>query len=169
MNVDNHGIIVLVGLANSFLTLLHFCTKLQYRPLVWRNTHPYCLIDRHEDITHPNKISDDPNCDRSITFYGYVRGTNLKPGQQVHVIGVGDFSMEEVSVLPDPCPLPSKDGQRQTLNKKDSLLYAPLSNVGAVTFDKDAVYIDIGRVNYTKKENLEVGNRGEADEDLEEV
>ncbi len=55
------------------------------------------------------------------------------------------------------------------MNKKDSLLFAPLSNVGAVTFDKDAIYIDIGQVNYTKKENLEVGNRGEADEDLEEV
>jgi ribosome biogenesis protein BMS1 len=42
----------------------------------------------------------------------------------------------------------------KTLNKKDSLLFAPLSNVGAVSFDKDAVYIDIGRANYTKKENL---------------
>lgn len=43
---------------------------------------------------------------------------------------------------------------QQTLKKKDSLLFAPLSNIGAVSFDKDAVYIDIGRVNYTKKENL---------------
>jgi ribosome biogenesis protein BMS1 len=132
---------------------------------VWRNTHPYCVIDRHEDITHPNKVSEDPNCDRSVTFYGYVRGTNLKPGQKVHVIGIGDYSMEEVSVLPDPCPLPNKDAQRQTLNKKDSLLFAPLSNVGAVTFDKDAVYIDIGRVNYTKKEHLEVGKRSENDDE----
>jgi ribosome biogenesis protein BMS1 len=39
------------------------------------------------------------------------------------------------------------------------LLFAPLSNVGAVSFDKDAVYIDIGRVNYTKKENLDISAR----------
>ena len=52
---------------------------------------------------------------------------------------------------------------KQSLKKKDSLLFAPLSNVGAVSFDKDAVYIDIGRANYTKKENLALGKE---DEDL---
>jgi ribosome biogenesis protein BMS1 len=41
------------------------------------------------------------------------------------------------------------------LKKKESLLFAPLSNVGAVSFDKDAIYIDIGRANYTKKTELE--------------
>ena len=57
------------------------------------------------------------------------------------------------------------------MNKKDSLLFAPLSNVGAVSFDKDAVYIDVGRVNYTKKENLELLDRngeGEDEDDDEE-
>ena len=55
------------------------------------------------------------------------------------------------------------------MNRKDSLLFAPLSNVGAVSFDKDAVYIDVGRVNYTKKENLELGDRnGENDEEEED-
>jgi ribosome biogenesis protein BMS1 len=44
------------------------------------------------------------------------------------------------------------------LKKKDSLLFAPSSNVGAVSFDKDAVYIDIGRANYTKKEDLQGDN-----------
>ena len=39
------------------------------------------------------------------------------------------------------------------------MLFAPLSNVGAVSFDKDAVYIDIGRVNYTKKEHLDILER----------
>jgi ribosome biogenesis protein BMS1 len=52
------------------------------------------------------------------------------------------------------------------------LLFAPLSNVGAVSFDKDAVYIDVGRANYTKKENLDLTSRQkvntDADEDDEE-
>ena len=52
---------------------------------------------------------------------------------------------------------------KQTLKKKDSLLFAPLSNVGAVSFDKDAVYIDIGRANYTKKENLALEKEEEED------
>jgi len=33
-------------------------------------------------------------------------------------------------------------------------LYAPLSNVGEVSFDSDAIYIDIGQANYTKKEHI---------------
>ena len=153
-------------LKNEINQLKLFISRVKYRPLIWRNTHPYVLVDRHEDITHPNKLAENPDCNRSITFYGYVRGTNLKPGQKVHIIGVGDYPMEEVSALPDPCPVPDKERQRQTLNKKDSLLFAPLSNVGAVSFDKDAVYIDIGRVNYTKKENLELSTRiTEVDED----
>ena len=149
---------------------------LQFRPLIWRNTHPYVLVDRHEDITHPNLTDQDPDCDRSVTFYGWVRGSHLKPGQKVHLIGVGDYNMAEVSKLPDPCPIPDKDREQKSLKKKDALLFAPLSNVGAVSYDKDAIYIDIGRANYTKKENLqtlqngleEINDNNESDDDDEE-
>mmetsp|Transcript_28798 Transcript_28798/g.44026 ORF Transcript_28798/g.44026 Transcript_28798/m.44026 type:complete len:1176 (+) Transcript_28798:155-3682(+) len=143
-------------------------SRTKCRPLIWRNTHPYVLVDRHEDITHPNKIAEDPSCDRSITFYGYVRGSHLKLGHKMHMIGVGDFNMTELNFMPDPCPLPIADEQNKSLNKKDSKLFAPLSNVGAVSFDKDAVYIDIGQANYTKKENLDLDeNRGEDESDDE--
>ena len=111
------------------------------------------MVDRHEDITHPNLTDKDPTCDRSVTFYGYVRGSHLKGGQKVHIIGVGDFNMAEVETVQDPCPIPDKD--RKTLKKKDALLFAPHSNVGAVSFDKDAIYIDIGRANYTKSDILQ--------------
>lgn len=85
----------------------------QYRPLVWRNTHPYVLVDRHEDVTDPNAVDENSACDRSIVYYGYVRGTHLKPGMKVHVIGVGDFGMASVSALPDPLPLPDKESERK--------------------------------------------------------
>lgn len=153
------GIINGKYMKNEVNQLKLFISRAKYRPLVWRNTHPYVLVDRYEDITHPSKIEEDDDCKRSLTLYGYVRGTNLKANQKVHLIGVGDFDIEQVTSLPDPCPIPDKEKQRQTINKKDSLLFAPLSNVGNVTFDKDAVYIDIGKVNYTKKENLEISTR----------
>ncbi len=81
--------------------------------MVWRNTHPYVLVDRHEDITPPNKTLDDPKCDRSVTFYGYVRGTNIKAGTKLHVIGVGDYSIAEINAIPDPCPLPDQNKKKQ--------------------------------------------------------
>ena len=88
----------------------------------------------------------------------------MKPGMKVHLIGVGDFSMVEVSTLPDPCPIPEKESK--TLKKKDSLLFAPQSNVGAVSFDKDAIYVDIGKANYTKKEMIQ-GAEDDNPENLE--
>ena len=56
--------------------------------------------------------------------------------------GVGDFSVADVGFLPDPCPLPDTQRKR-TLNEKERLLYAPMSGVGGVVYDKDAVYIDL--------------------------
>src|SRR4051812_46008251 len=75
---------------------------------------------------------------------------------QVHVAGVGDFSMERVSSLEDPCPLPNKIKKR-SLNEKERLLYAPMSNVGNVTIDQDVVYIKISdhKVNFTRPEDIE--------------
>ncbi|KAL7488232.1 hypothetical protein ACHAW6_013816 [Cyclotella cf. meneghiniana] len=145
------------------LTLL--LSRVKYRPLVWRNTHPYVVVDRCEDITHPSKVDDDETCERSVAFYGYVRGTNLKEGTKVHLIGVGDYEMAEISALGDPCPVVDKEKEAPTLNKKDTKLYAPLSNVGLVSFDKDAVYIDIGKVNYTKKENLDLPRKENGEEE----
>jgi hypothetical protein len=57
--------------------------------VMWRNTHPYVSVDRHEDITHHNLTDGDPTCDRSVVFYGYARGSH---GQNVHLVGVGDFT-----------------------------------------------------------------------------
>lgn len=50
--------------------------------------------------------------------------------------------VQEMDGLPDPCPLPSSQ-RRRGLNDKERLLYAPMSDVGALLFDKDAAYIDI--------------------------
>lgn len=70
------------------------------------------MVDRHEDITDPNEVENDLNCKRDVVFYGYVRGTHLKPGMKVHMIGVGDFMADDVKVLPDPCPIPEKESER---------------------------------------------------------
>lgn len=78
--------------------------------MVWRNTHPYVLVDRHEDITNPNDVEKTQgDCDRTVVFYGYVRGTHLKHNMKVHLIGVGDYDISEISSLNDPCPIPDKD------------------------------------------------------------
>lgn len=56
--------------------------------------------------------------------------------------GCGDYTAADISYLPDPCPLPDKLKKRK-LDDRERLIYAPMSGVGGVVFDKDAVYIDL--------------------------
>ncbi|KAK2876347.1 hypothetical protein Q8A67_020443 [Cirrhinus molitorella] len=131
-----------------------FISVMKFRPLVWRTSHPYVVADRMEDLTDPETIRLDPKCDRTVSLYGYLRGMFLKNKCQVHIPGVGDFSVGDVSFLPDPCPLPEVIKKR-ALNVKERLLYAPMAGVGGLVYDKDAVYIDMPS-EYVKQQQEEV-------------
>lgn len=72
--------------------------------------------------------------------------------------------MDDVSILPDPCPLPDK--VRKRLDEKQKLIYAPMSDVGGIMYDKDAVYINVPG-SFTKKSQIvksTVGADGSGDE-----
>jgi ribosome biogenesis protein BMS1 len=144
--------------------LSRFISIMKFRPLQWRNNHPYLVVDRIEDLTHPEEIQKNDKCDREVTLYGYLRGTNLKRHSRVHIAGVGDFTLDEVSKLNDPCPLP--DGQRKSLSERQKLIYAPLSDVGGIVYDKDAIYIDVPG-NFTRKSAISKDSKAE-DEESEE-
>lgn len=58
--------------------------------------------------------------------------------------------VSDVSCIPDPCPLPDLN-KRRSLNDLERKLYAPLSGVGGIVYDKDAVYIDLGNTQSQKK------------------
>lgn len=160
----------------EILNLSRFISVMKFRPLKWRNEHPYLLADRITDLTHPDLIqSKGKQIDRKIALYGYLHGTPLPSigGTKVHIAGVGDFAISQVEKLPDPCPTPAyqqkldeyerlklkeENGnssttptvrRRKRLDDKDKLIYAPMSDVGGVLMDKDAVYIDVG----SKKDN----------------
>ncbi|CAG8655462.1 13189_t:CDS:2, partial [Acaulospora morrowiae] len=140
--------------------LSRFISVMKFRPLVWRNTHPYLVADRVEDLTDPEEARKNPICDRTVTLYGYLRGTNMKSNMKVHIPGVGDHYLSDVTVLPDPCPLPDK--VRKSLSEKQKLIYAPMSDVGGIMYDKDAVYINVPG-NFTK-ENNEDGDEHEVEQ-----
>nr|XP_030871244.2 ribosome biogenesis protein BMS1 homolog isoform X2 [Gorilla gorilla gorilla] len=120
-----------------------FITVMKFRPLTWQTSHPYILADRMEDLTNPEDIRTNIKCDRKVSLYGYLRGAHLKNKSQIHMPGVGDFAVSDISFLPDPCALPEQQKKR-CLNEKEKLVYAPLSGVGGVLYDKDAVYVDLG-------------------------
>lgn len=135
------------------------------RPLIWRNSHPYCLADRFLDITPPTQVEENEKCDRQVALYGYLRGTNFPAiNARVHVPGVGDLTVKEIESLPDPCPTPFLDqaiakasgkASRRRLGEKQKVLFAPMSDVGGVLVDKDAVYIEIKSNTFDKDAEYE--------------
>ncbi|CAI4217085.1 unnamed protein product, partial [Parascedosporium putredinis] len=145
------------------------------RPLIWRNTHPYSVIDSFRDITHPTKVEEDPMCDRSIVVSGYLRGTNFaSSGQRIHVPGLGDFTVAAIEGLPDPCPTPAmeqaaakitgKKGRRR-LDEKDKKLHAPMSDRSGLKVDGDAVWITREKgFTFSKEDDEEDRELGEGEE-----
>ena len=71
----------------------------------------------------------------------------------MHIAGVGDHKLWSINALPDPCPLPSA-AKKKGLREKEKLIYAPMSDVGELLYDKDAVYININdhQVQFSKTE-----------------
>ena len=110
----------------------------------------------------------------SLTTSVDVRGTHLKPSMRVHLIGAGDFDIDKIAAIEDPCPLPDKNNpnsSKRSLKSKETLLYAPMANVGRLQMDRDGVYIEIKDVHYTKPDQLFLGEQrdtGVNDLDLSE-
>ncbi|OCF41810.1 ribosome biogenesis protein BMS1 [Kwoniella heveanensis CBS 569] len=125
--------------------LSRFISVMKFRPLVFRNQHPYLLADRLQDMTPREMIRENPKIDRTITLYGYLRGPNLPArNAKIHIPGAGDLEIKEVERLADPCPLPTLESERRRkMGEKAKLIHAPMSDVGGVMYDKDAVYINV--------------------------
>jgi ribosome biogenesis protein BMS1 len=142
------------------------------RPLVWRNSHPYTVIDSFRDITHPTNIEENEKCDRTVVLSGYLRGTNFAAqGQRVHIPGLGDYSISKIEALPDPCPTPYMDQAiakatgktgRRRLDEKEKRLHAPMSDKSGLKIDGDAIYITRAKgFNFDKDADVEERGEGE--------
>lgn len=138
--------------------LCRFMSVVKFRPLIFRNQHPYLLADRIQDLTPRESIRLNPKMDRTVTLYGYLRGINLPArNASVHIPGAGDLIVKTVERLPDPCPLPTLDSERRRkMGEKGKLIHAPMSDVGGMTFDKDAVYVNV-LGSFTRRDEDEEG------------
>ena len=149
---------------NEVQRLALFVSRVKFRPLVWRNAHPYVLVDRIELLPQRNGKKENDTNTRDVTLFGYVRGSRLRSGGSVHLAGAGDFSLDvdAVSALPDPCPLASsstnggafqKDSVKEKKKNKSAALHAPMADSGRVSVDREGgLSIELRTVTYTKKE-----------------
>ena len=113
----------------------------------WRNTHSCVFFDRFEDLTNPDEVAKDPKQNRSIAFYGYVRGHPLKAHQLVHIPGLGDFPVAHISIQEDPCTpfekgAANKASRMRHLSAKHKKMYAPYCDAAAMGYDENAVFLN---------------------------
>ncbi|KAM0747297.1 DUF663-domain-containing protein, partial [Meredithblackwellia eburnea MCA 4105] len=145
----------------EILNLSRFISVAKFRPLVFRNTHSYFLVDRFEDITPREQIRTMPKEDRTIALFGYLRGVPLRPPSSTHSLrvhvpgsGVDAFTVGRMLELMDPCPLPTKDSEkRRKLGDRNKIAYAPMSGGagGGVMWDGERVWINTGG-SFTRRE-----------------
>ena len=75
-----------------------------------------------------------------------LSGAHIRNRARLHLAGTGDFALNRIDLLPDPCPFPDNTlaKKKRTLVEKEKTIYAPFSGVGGIVYDRDAVYVDLG-------------------------
>uniref|UniRef100_UPI00358E9C3D ribosome biogenesis protein BMS1 homolog n=1 Tax=Myxine glutinosa TaxID=7769 RepID=UPI00358E9C3D len=71
--------------------LARFISVIKFHSPTLQLSSPHLLADRLEDLTDPEKVRQNPWCDRRLCLYGYLRGAPMRPNSQVHIPGLGDL------------------------------------------------------------------------------
>ena len=125
---------------SEMLTLQHYLHSVKATNVTWKGSHPYLLADRYEDITN-NDESDASDSNRTVAFYGYVRGKPLLPRQSVHLPGVGDYPVAHIMPLKDPCRTMKKSTTRSLTGRSGRSVYAPQCDLGELSYQQDGVFV----------------------------
>ena len=140
--------------------LARFISVQRFPPLSWRQTHPYLFGLRCELPTEEERASAET---MDVSIYGYVCGSRLRQGQLAHIPGLGDYNIDKVEAMIDPCPLPqhlaaaekagtgltvrdfskSSGAPLRSLADKHKSIYAPYCDAEHIAIEKDAMYITL--------------------------
>ncbi|EME31836.1 Ribosome biogenesis protein bms1 [Galdieria sulphuraria] len=153
-------------LKREVLNLARFVSVTKFKTITWRNEHGYILVDRLEDKTEESK---DDTKSRTVAFFGYLHGTYLRFPRGVnfkmHLPGVGDITVNHVEQLPDPCPLPNKEdaskSRKRKLSDKERAIHAPMGEVSGISYDQDAIYINLPNQTVRLTGDIEPESEGE--------
>ncbi|TEB14480.1 hypothetical protein C9890_0674 [Perkinsus sp. BL_2016] len=170
------------------MNLARFISVQRFPPLSWRQTHPYMLGLRCELPTEEEREQSET---MDVSIYGYVCGSRLRRGQLAHIPGLGDYTIDQVEPMIDPCPLPQKlaaaekqgtglavkDFTKSTgaplrsLADKHKSLYAPYCDAEHVAVEKDAMYITLRNhtSHFTSKDDIVNKRKDDAAEEDDET
>lgn len=88
-------------LNHEITNLARFISIIKYTPVRWKSEHPFILADRFEKL---------PNGETA--FWGYIRGCTYRINDRLHFVGKGDYTLKDIQVINDPCPLKKEENKR---------------------------------------------------------
>jgi ribosome biogenesis protein BMS1 len=147
---DKAKLFYLFGIKNQMYMKMQMHNLARYLKVIkpsipgFRVNHPYIVSDRFDVNFLSN--SDDPEEDVFVSFFGYVRGNNFSKNSTIHINGLGDYNIDYITKVDDPCPIETvevKGKKKRTLKEKEKFLYAPYCNINSLEYDRNAGYITI--------------------------
>lgn len=103
-----------------------YIETMKYRPIEWKCVHPYIVIDDMRDGYG----------------YGYVRGGPIGHSIDSHIPGFGDFQIENIEKIEDPCsPVTRNNLFYNPFNREEQNIPEDLPSSSA-----DNIFIDTGDV-----------------------
>ena len=148
--IEKAKLFYLYGVKNHLYMKMQMHNLARYlkviKPIVpgFRINHPYILSDRFDVNFTSNK--DDPEEDVFVSFFGYIRGNNFSKNSSIHINGLGDYQIDYITKVEDPCPIETvevKGKKKRTLKQKEKFLYAPYCNINNIEYDRNEGYINI--------------------------
>ena len=183
---DKAKLFYLYGIINGLYPKIQIHNLARYLKVIkpvalqYRINNPYIFSDKY--ITHLTNDEDET----VVSFFGYVRGGAFNKNRYVYINGLGDYKIESVKTVNDPCPYETVEVKgviKRTLKQKENTIFAPWCKLNNIEFDKSDGFITIPEkyVNFTKRdiEEDEVGEgvkimremhaKEESDDEEEEV
>jgi pre-rRNA-processing protein TSR1 len=84
-------------------SVLRFISNQKRRAVVCRDMHPHLLAESTQFI--PSKENEEVG---TLEVSGYVRGRPLSVNGLLHIPGLGDFQMTQITAPPDPHPVKAR-------------------------------------------------------------
>ena len=90
--------LVSIDTPSDMSTLLRMLGTQQPRPIGWRETHPYMLVDGATVDASADGSSDTV----TLRLSGYARGGGFSANRLVHIPNHGEFQLQSIIATPDP-------------------------------------------------------------------
>lgn len=149
---DKAKLFYLYGIQNDIYPKIQIHNLARYLKVIkpvtlqYRVNNPYVFCDKY--IVHLENTNTQKEEDSEITvsFFGYVRGGHLNKNRYVYINGLGDYKLDGIKVINDPCPYEIVEVNgviKRTLKQKQNTLYAPWCKINNIEFDKKDGFITI--------------------------